>query len=208
MKRKENIIAAIIDYNVGNVNSVKNAIERVGYRAVITKDPVILEQCSHIILPGVGAFDEASQQLKKSGILLFLEDQVFRIKKPILGICVGMQLMFEWSYENGIHEGLGWVKGEVRSLEVPSNFNLPHVGWNDIEIVENKLFQMLDPRPVFYFDHTYECRVEEDVVIATTRYPEIVHSAINKENIYAVQFHPEKSQVHGLRIFKSFLELC
>lgn len=208
MRKNDEIVAGIVDYNVGNVNSVRNAIERVGYRAVITKNENILQHCSHVVLPGVGAFDAAVDQLHKSGLLPFLERQVFYEMKPILGICVGMQLMFDCSYENGYTLGLGWIKGEVKALEVPSGYKLPHVGWNDIRFSENKLFCDVDENAAFYFDHYYECKVRDDVVIATTKYPDVVHSAVHKENIYAVQFHPEKSQIQGLRIFKSFLESC
>lgn len=209
MKKTDDIIVGIVDYNVGNVNSVKNAVERIGYRAIITSDKDILAQCSHLILPGVGAFKEAIYQLKKSGLIHFLEDAVFTKKRPILGICVGMQLMFEFSTENGHHKGLGWLNGEVTELSVTGNYKLPHVGWNNIEILSNKLFDNIEEGVDFYFDHSYECKVYDvDTVVAITKYPEIIHSAINKNNIYAVQFHPEKSQIDGLRIFKNFIEKC
>ena len=208
MKTKIDILVGIVDYNVGNVNSVRNAIETLEYRAVITNDKKILSECTHLILPGVGAFAEAISQLKKSGLINFLEDLIFNKKKPILGICVGMQLMFNSSTENGFNKGLGWLDGVVDLLQVPNNYKLPHVGWNNLEFDRNNLFYNIDKDADFYFDHNYECKVFDDSLIGTTRYPEIIHSAINKKNIYAVQFHPEKSQIDGLRIFKNFIEKC
>ena len=207
MKITENIVG-IIDYNVGNVNSVRNAVERIGYRAIITSDEDILLQCSHLILPGVGAFEEAIYQLKKSGLIDFLEDAVFTKKIPILGICVGMQLMLKSSTENGFNAGLGWIDGEVDLLKVPENYTLPHVGWNNLLFDKNSLFYNIDKNANFYFDHNYECKIYDNSLIGSTKYSETIHAAINKENIYAVQFHPEKSQIDGLRIFKNFIEKC
>ncbi|MDA7809911.1 imidazole glycerol phosphate synthase subunit HisH [Flavobacteriaceae bacterium] len=207
MKITENIVG-IVDYNVGNVNSVRNAVERIGYRAIITSDEDILLHCSHLVLPGVGAFEEAIYQLKKSGLIDFLEDAVFTKKIPILGICVGMQLMLKSSTENGFNAGLGWIDGEVDLLKVPENYTLPHVGWNNLLFDKNSLFYNIDKNANFYFDHNYECKIYDNSLIGSTKYPETIHAAINKENIYAVQFHPEKSQIDGLRIFKNFIEKC
>jgi glutamine amidotransferase len=207
IKNKEFLIG-IVDYNVGNVNSVKNAIEILGYRAIISNDIKVLNHCSHLILPGVGAFKEAIEQLRNSGLIDFLEEFIFKEKKPILGICVGMQLMFNSSSEDGYHIGLGWLGGDVKSLNVPKDFKLPHVGWNNIELKNNNLFYNIENGVDYYFDHTFECIASENIVIATTNYPNKIDSAINKNNIYAVQFHPEKSQIDGLRIFKNFIELC
>jgi len=208
MKMTENILVGIVDYNVGNVNSVRNAIERIGYRAVITSEENVLSKCSHLILPGVGAFKEAISQLKKSGLIDFLEDSVFKRKIPILGICVGMQLMFKFSTEDGFNRGLGWIDGEVDLLKVPKNYSLPHVGWNSLLFEHNMLFNNIDKNANFYFDHNYECKVFDNSLIGSTKYPEIIHAAINIKNIYAVQFHPEKSQIDGLRLFKNFIEKC
>ena len=182
MKITENIVG-IIDYNVGNVNSVRNAVERIGYRAIITSDEDILLQCSHLILPGVGAFEEAIYQLKKSGLIDFLEDAVFTKKIPILGICVGMQLMLKSSTENGFNAGLGWIDGEVDLLKVPENYTLPHVGWNNLLFDKNSLFYNIDKNANFYFDHNYECKIYDNSLIGSTKYSETIHAAINKENI-------------------------
>lgn len=205
---KYEVKAGIIDYGVGNVNSVQNALKTLGFRSIISSDKVELEKCSHLILPGVGAFDKAFSMLEKSELITFLENQAFNELKPILGICVGMQLMMESSTENGFHKGLSWIKGHVDRIDVPSGFKLPHVGWNNIDVLENSLFQNVDMDSDFYFDHTYRCFVKEDIVSAIVNYPDPIHAAISKKNIHAIQFHPEKSQIQGLRVFKSFMNLC
>lgn len=202
---KHRILVGIIDYNVGNVSSVSNAVSRLGFNWMISKDEKLLQSCTHLILPGVGAFDNAYKQLELSGLISFLKKAVFENKIPILGICVGMQLMLESSTENGIHKGLGWVKGNVEEIETNGTLKLPHVGWNNIKIKNDTLFRKVLNGADFYFDHSYYCKVDTNCITSTVRYKNEFAASFKKDLIFGVQFHPEKSQINGLRVFKSFL---
>ncbi len=202
---KKNI--AIIDYGVGNTHSVKEAIECLNYDVIISNDPAKLDKADALILPGVGAFKTAMSNLKKRDLIVPLNEMVLEQKKPLLGICLGMQLFADESEENGIHQGLGWISGSVKRIEDCLNLRVPHVGWNDIEVTnESPLFDRLQNRKNFYFDHSYHFICFDDkTVSAKVNYGKGLVAAVKKNNIHGVQFHPEKSQITGLRLLKGFL---
>jgi len=160
---------------------------------------------SALILPGVGAFEACAKSLRERHLDVLLHETVLVRKKPILGICVGMQLMATTSEEGGIHTGLDWIPGRVIKLELPDNYAVPHVGWNDVDqIRKDILFSRISGSPNFYFDHSYHYHCDPAFVTAECDYGIRVTAAINKDNIHGVQFHPEKSQNNGLRLFRSF----
>jgi len=202
---KNSLKVNIIDYGVGNVHSVVNAISFLGYKIKVSRDFKDIEQADAIILPGVGACDEAIKNLRKYNLELVLNEQVIIRKKPILGICVGMQMLANGSHENGWHKGLEWINGEVKKLELPKAYSIPHVGWNDIIVKkEEPIFTRYNKGTSFYFDHSYHFECEEQYKAAICDYGVLVTAAVQKENIFGVQFHPEKSQTNGLKLFRSF----
>lgn len=205
MKQPKIVIA---DYGVGNIDSIQNAVSVLGYRKLtLSCAEDTLRTADAIILPGVGAFAECAHNVKQRHLDEILHEAVIHHRTPILGICVGMQLMANFSEEGGRHDGLGWIPGAVRRLKPPSGFAVPHVGWNDIRPVRRDvLFDRLCEQPNFYFDHSYHYCCDTDHVLAVCDYgPEIV-AAVQKDNIFGVQFHPEKSQTNGLKLFRSFFE--
>jgi glutamine amidotransferase len=196
----------IIDYGVGNIHSVSNAISFLGYKKLkISADLNIIADADVLILPGVGAFDEAVKNLRDRHLEAILNEQVLIKKTPILGICVGMQMLASHSEENGFHEGLNWIEGTVKKLDLPVSFAVPHVGWNNV-IVKNKepLFTRNDLESNFYFDHSYYFDCDSRYVSAYCDYGIKVTAAVQRDNIFGVQFHPEKSQTNGLKLFRSF----
>ena len=196
----------IIDYGVGNVHSVYNALNELGYKVSVSSNEKDLDNAAALILPGVGAFGAAVEQLKRNGLTDKLNEQVINKKKPIIGICLGMQLLADSSEENGFHQGLGWIPGLVKKLELPAEFKIPHVGWNNAVVKKNcAMFDRLDNEPNFYFDHSYHFECDLKYIAATCSYGKEVVAAVNHENISGVQFHPEKSQVNGLKLFRGFL---
>ena len=204
MSLKQNIV--IIDYGVGNTNSVSNAIKYLGYnKLTISDNEDVIKNADVLILPGVGAFEEAINNLRARKLDLILNDEVLNKKKPILGICVGMQLMATLSEENGINQGLNWIEGKVKKLQLPKEFSVPHVGWNDITINNiQPLFDRNTENSHFYFDHSYYFDCKPDYISAYCNYHIKVTAAIQKDNIFGVQFHPEKSQTNGLKLFRDF----
>ena len=204
MNLKQNIV--IVDYGVGNTNSVLNAIKYLGYNKVTISDRKdIIEKADAIILPGVGAFEEAINNLKERKLDILLNEEVLVKKKPILGICVGMQLMATLSKENGIHKGLNWIEGEVKNLQLPKKYAVPHVGWNDVKVKKSEpLFDRNQESSHFYFDHSYYFDCDPKYLVAYCDYHIKVAAAIQKDNIFGVQFHPEKSQTNGLKLFRDF----
>lgn len=199
----------IIDYGAGNVGSVKNMIKRIGFETKITSDIDEINMASHIILPGVGSFDFGMNQLYKHNLLSVLDKKVFIDKIPILGICLGMQLMAK-SSEEGTKKGLGWFDAKVVKFKNDiTNIKIPNMGWNYIYV--KKKSKLLDQKAKdlrFYFTHSYYVKVNnENDVLAITDYGGSFTSAIEKDNIFGVQFHPEKSHKYGLTLFKKFLEL-
>jgi glutamine amidotransferase len=199
----------IVDYGLGNLFSVAKAFDAVGASARVSSDPRDLAQASHIVLPGVGAFGQGMHNLETAGLRAALDEEVMGKRKPFLGICLGLQLLGERGYEYGEHAGLGWIAGEVRKLEVESmGLKTPHIGWNNLDIKkESRLLQNIKPDSDFYFVHSYQlhCARKEDVV-ATTMYGEEITAIIEHENIFAVQFHPEKSQDAGLKLLENFVQ--
>ena len=193
----------IIDYKVGNTTSVAKALDKLGFKSKLSHKKSDINKASHIILPGVGAFGDGMRNLNKLEMPELLLKKV-RSGTPFLGICLGMQLLAEKSYEFGEHDGLGWIKGEVVKIKAA---RLPHVGWNDIK-VKNKqslLFKNI-PDNNFYFVHSYTLKpLSKPLVSATCEYGQNLVAAIEKNNIFGVQFHPEKSQTAGLKVLENFL---
>lgn len=197
----------IVDYGVGNTHSVLTAVKALGYRKlkISSFERDIVEHADALILPGVGAFEACVQNLRLRHLDHFLNEAVLVRKKPILGICVGMQLMATGSEENGKHAGLNWIPGQVVRLDAPAGYPTPHVGWNDIRCKRTDvLFARTSGDPNFYFDHGYHYRCDPRYVTAECDYGITVTAAIGHENIHGVQFHPEKSQDNGLRLFRGF----
>ena len=200
---------AIIDYGMGNVFSVKNACEFLGEEAIVTRNPGEIARSDRLILPGVGAFGEAMENLRDLNLVTLLHEEVLQKKKPILGICLGMQLMASQSEEKGNHGGLGWVAAKVVRFPRSSfPFRVPHVGWNEISPRPNvPFFANLKKDRNVYFVHSYHLVPENNHEIAATcSYGIEFCASVWKENIFATQFHPEKSQNVGLSILESFLE--
>ena len=202
---------AIVNYGSGNIQAIGNIYKRLNISYIIASKSDDLKNASKIILPGVGAFDQAIGELDSSGLRQALCEHVLRNKKCLLGICVGMQLLAKKS-EEGILEGLGWIDGKVNKFD-HANFDqtthLPHMGWNSVEPVKNnQLFNNIDLSSGYYFLHSYffSCNRQEDV-LAITNYGGNFASAVNFENIYGVQFHPEKSQTDGLALLKNYIEM-
>lgn len=197
----------IVDYGMGNLGSVKNMFKRIGVESIISSDPKIIENSTKILLPGVGAFDAAVQALLDSGLKDLLYEQVIVRKKPILGICLGMQLLTKGS-EEGVLPGLGWVDAYTHKFNFKDNSNLkvPHMGWNHIFVTKsNELLRELPTESKFYFVHSYYVKcLNRNNVLATTLYGDHFHSVINHENIYGAQFHPEKSHKYGMRLLENF----
>lgn len=202
---KKNI--AIIDYGVGNTHSVKEAISSLDCNVIISNDPETLSKADALILPGVGAYEAAMDNLKKRDLITPLNEMVLGENKPLLGICLGMQLLADYSEENGYHEGLGWIKGKVVRIKDEPTTRVPHVGWNDVEVVNKApLFVRIAGEANFYFDHSYHFACEDEShVAARVNYGRSLVAAVKRENVHGVQFHPEKSQITGLRLLKGFI---
>ena len=201
---------AIVNYNSSNLTSVKNALDFLRHDSVITSDPREIAKADKIILPGVGAFGYGMENLKKWGLEEVLTEQVIKNKKPFLGICLGMQLICKKSYEEGEFQGLGWIDGEVVRFNLEDKkLPVPHVGWNNVACnPASPIFKDTNPQQTFYFVHSYYCDVKNrDLVTGWCDYGIMFPAALQKDNIYAVQFHPEKSQTEGLEILRKFAEL-
>lgn len=201
---------AIINYGMGNIHSVQKALEYLGARTLVTDDPADLKGCEKIVLPGVGAFDDAMKALQKKMIPEGLVDNIAK-KKAFLGICLGMQLLFEESQEASSFKGLGILKGSVEKFVFKEHdLKVPHMGWNRLD-VKNKacpLFDGMENNPYVYFCHSYYAKPKDpSVSAAVTSYGEDFSSVAWKDNIYGVQFHPEKSQEAGMKILKNFVEI-
>lgn len=194
---------AIIDYGMGNIRSVQKAFEYLDFKnVVVTDDPKRILEADKVILPGVGAFRDAITTIKQTG----LDKVIYKVvenNKPILGICLGMQLLFDKSYENGEYEGLKLLDGEI--VKLPSTELIPQIGWNNLDIIKKEpLFKDLQPNPYVYFVHSYYLETEAQIVSATTFYGKKISIAVQKGNIFATQFHPEKSGDTGLQILRNF----
>ncbi len=201
---------AIIDYGVGNLFSLKCSFESIGADICVTSDPEVIAKADRIILPGVGAFEDAAKKLRDSGL-----DKVIKAEcangKPLLGICLGMQLLFERSFEYGEHEGLGLIKGSIRPIAdvIDADLKIPHIGWNALHFGEQRdeLFKYLNEGDFVYFVHSYYGADCNESVIATTEYSAELTAAVRNKNVCGVQFHPEKSERVGLSILKAFCEI-
>jgi glutamine amidotransferase len=199
---------AIVDYGMGNLRSVQKALERVGAQAAITSDPTDVRRAEKLVVPGVGAFADTMAGLHQHGMVEPIRDAI-RADTPYLGICMGLQVLFSMSYEGGEHRGLDVIPGEVVRLRDCSEYKVPHMGWNRIEARKAvKLLQDLPEAPYVYFVHSYHvCPQDASVVAAETDYGGWFTSMISRGNLFATQFHPEKSQRIGLEILRRFVEL-
>lgn len=199
---------AIIDYDAGNIKSVEKALQYLGEEAVITRDREEILGSDKVILPGVGAFGDAMEKLHQYGLVDTIQEVVDR-RIPFLGICLGLQLMFESSDEAPGVKGLGLLPGKILRIPKKGDMKIPHMGWNDIKIKEGaKLFAGLEDHPYVYFVHSYYLQADDpSIVAATTEYGVPIHASVEKDNIFACQFHPEKSSTVGLQILKNFIAL-
>jgi imidazole glycerol-phosphate synthase subunit HisH len=199
---------AIVDYGMGNLHSVRYALERLGETPCVTGRPEELRSADRIVLPGVGAFGECVKNLRAAGLLEVLYEEVVTRGKPFFGICLGMQVLASTGHEMGVWPGLGWIAGEVRLLEVEaSGLKVPHVGWNEVlPRLETPLFRRFRKNPTFYFTHSYHLAPSDPrVVAAQCEYGMTFTAAVLQDNMFATQFHPEKSQDNGLRLLDNFL---
>jgi len=201
---------AIIDYGVGNLPSVAAAVDKVGYGGVVTSDPAVIKAADKLILPGVGAYGDGMKNLQDRGLVDVLNTMVLDVGVPILGICLGFQLIANGSKEFGTHAGLGWIDADV----VPLNPNdetlrVPHVGWNELyQTKPSPLFDGIEDETLFYYVHSYQLEPRSgDYVVGACDYGGRFVSAVQQDNIFAVQFHPEKSQLGGLALIENFLKM-
>lgn len=200
---------AIVDYGVGNLFSLKSSFSAIGADALVTDDRRAIDSADKIILPGVGAFADAAQKLRDCGLDSFLKEQAAE-GKPLMGICLGMQLLFEKSYEYGEHMGLGLIKGSVRPIRdrIPEGLKIPHIGWNALEFKKpSPLFKYINNGDFVYFVHSFSACECSESVIAESEYGAYLTAAVQNKNVYGCQFHPEKSGNTGLNILKAFAEI-
>lgn len=196
---------AIIDYDAGNIKSVEKALQFLGEEACITRDPERILKADKVILPGVGAFGDAMEKLHRYELVPVIKE-VVKMKIPFLGICLGLQLMFESSEESPGVEGLGLLKGKIVRIPETDGRKVPHMGWNSLKFPKTgRLFAGIPEDSYVYFVHSYYLKAEEDIVTATTEYGVTVHASVEKDNLFACQFHPEKSSDTGLTILKNFI---
>lgn len=203
---------AIVDYGVGNLFSLKSSLSFIGQDALITSDPAELERAERVILPGVGAFGDAAEKLKATGL-----DETLKVLalsgKPLMGICLGMQLLFTKGFEFGEHAGLGLIDGSVRPIEpvVPAGYKIPHIGWNSLHLTEkgraDPIFKYIKEGDFVYFVHSFAAMDCGDSLLATAEYGTELTAAVFRGKVYGMQFHPEKSGDVGLRLLKAFCEI-
>lgn len=202
---------AIIDYGMGNLRSVQKAFEAVGHAAEVTSDPDRVARADRVVLPGVGAFADAIAALRSSGLDAAFREAV-RSGRPCLGVCLGLQLLFDWSEEDGRHEGLGLLPGRVVRFAPPagSGLKVPHMGWNALDVRRSvPLLDGIGPEPVVYFVHSYHAEADRPAdVVATADYPNPFPAMVGRENLIACQFHPEKSQSVGLAMYANFARMA
>ena len=198
-------MVGIIDYGVGNLFSLRSSFAAIGENAFVSGDAAELAKADKLVLPGVGAFEDAAGKLRQSGLDEFVRQQA-AAGKPLLGICLGMQMLFEKSYEYGCHEGLGLLKGEVVPMAGKIDLKIPHMGWNALEVKSGRLLEGLDGQYV-YFVHSFYAQGCEDSLAAVTDYGIPITAAVERGSLFGCQFHPEKSGAVGLRILKNFCEM-
>lgn len=202
-------MTAIIDYGVGNLFSLKSSFAAIGEEAAVTSDRAVIRAADRLLLPGVGAFADAAEKLRESGLGDVVCEEAAG-GKPLLGICLGMQLLFDVSYEYGEHRGLGLIPGSVRPIAdvIPADFKIPHIGWNALRIVkESPILKSCKTGDCVYFVHSYYAADCADAVTADAEYGAYLTAAVQRGNVYGCQFHPEKSGDVGLSILKSFCEV-
>ena len=200
---------AIIDYGVGNLFSLESSFAAIGAAVTVTAAPAILRQADKLLLPGVGAFEDADKKLRQSGRDAVVKELAAK-GKPLLGICLGMQLLFDESYEYGCHKGLGLIPGGVKPIAdvIPKDLKIPHIGWNALLFQKDcPIFREIKEGDCVYFVHSFYATSCEDFTVATAEYGAALTAAVAKDNIYGCQFHPEKSGAVGLKILKAFAEL-
>ncbi len=199
---------AIIDYDAGNIKSVEKALQKLGQEIVITRDAEVILHADKVILPGVGAFGDAMANLKRYGLDEVIR-QVVEKKTPFLGICLGLQLLFEKSDESVGVEGLGILEGEICKIPESDGVKIPHMGWNSLHLQnDGRLFCGLPEDSYVYFVHSFYLKArDESIVKATTEYSTCIHASVEKDNVFACQFHPEKSSDVGLKILRNFVEI-
>ena len=200
---------AIIDYGVGNLFSLRSSFAAIGEEALVTRDIEEIRRADRLILPGVGAFQDAAEKLRKTGMDRAVKEETAK-GKPLLGICLGMQMLFERSHEYGVHEGLGLLRGEIRPIaeRIPEGLKIPQMGWNALKIVKDSpLLKYTKEGEYVYFVHSYSAVDCEDSLLAVTEYGADLTACVGKGSVYGCQFHPEKSGEVGLKILKAFCEL-
>ena len=202
------MMVAIIDYDAGNIRSVEKAVALLGYEAVVTREQETILSADHIILPGVGAFGDAMDKLKKYGLVNVIHEAVER-EIPFLGICLGLQLLFESSEEAPGVKGLGLLPGRILRIPEKTDLKIPHIGWNSLQFPhQGRLFQGITEGAYVYFVHSYYLEAREpEIVKAATEYGTLIHASVERDNLFACQFHPEKSSEVGLKILQNFLEI-
>lgn len=203
---------AIVDYGVGNLFSLKSSLRCIGHEAVVTGDPKVLRKSEKILLPGVGAFEDAARRLRESGLGQVVCGEA-KAGKPLLGICLGMQMLFEKSYEYGEHEGLGLIAGSVKPIApvIGPGLKIPHIGWNALHFPKDReksvLYRYVNEGDCVYFVHSYAAADCDESVTAQAEYGAMLTASVERGNVYGTQFHPEKSGEVGLRILRAFCEL-
>ena len=198
----------IIDYDAGNIKSVEKALAYIGEETIVSRDPEVLLKADKAILPGVGSFGQAMENLHRYNLVPVIKDMV-KNNTPFLGICLGLQLLFERSDETPGVEGLGILKGEILRIPDQPGLKIPHMGWNSLKYPnEGRLFRGIPEDSYVYFVHSYYLKAEdESIVTATTEYSTLIHASVESGNVFACQFHPEKSSDVGIQILKNFVEL-
>ena len=200
---------AIIDYGVGNLFSLASSFAAIGAEVTVTADPAVLRKADKLLLPGVGAFEDAAKKLRQSGLDTVVKE-LAAAGKPLLGICLGMQLLFDKSYEYGCHEGLGLIPGAVKPIAnvIPKELKIPHIGWNALHFQKAcPIFKETKEGDCVYFVHSFYATGCEEFTVANAEYGAALTAAVAKDNVYGCQFHPEKSGAVGLKILKAFAEL-
>jgi imidazole glycerol-phosphate synthase subunit HisH len=199
-------VIAVIDYGMGNLNSIQKALRKIGAESVVTDDPEILSRATHIILPGVGFFGQGMANLATRGMIPILRHELLEMKKPCLGICLGMQLLFTTSEEGGSVAGLDFIKGRIVRFK-ENGLKVPHIGWNDVRANECAILTGIEDQSNFYFLHSYHAIPDEPVQCGYTNYGYDFVSVVGKGTLFGTQFHPEKSQKKGLQILENFARI-